>query len=63
MVPKPTVLTDEVLVAIVVWYLIHGTCIPSFLKFNCTVTLTFDLEGQGHILFHLISHHGEQNAT
>ena len=38
-------------VAIVVCYVVPGSNIPSALKANCTLTLTFDLKGQTHILF------------
>ena len=49
---------DKVLgiVARGVWYVLHGSYIPLFLLSNCTVTLTFDLEGQGHILFPMTVH-------
>ena len=45
------------IVTIVVWYVMHGSYIayiPSILKSNSTVTLTFDVEGQYHILFPMI---------
>ena len=39
------------IVAIATWYVMHRSYIPSLLKSNLPVTLTFDLVGQGHILF------------
>ena len=41
------------IVAIVVWYVMHGSYIPSILKPNCTVNLTFS---QSQIFFTINDH-------
>ena len=41
-------------IAIVVWYVMHGSYRPSVLNYNCARALTF--ECQGHILFPMIDY-------